>query len=163
MENFIIGNVNFLVTEGPKEVLWNLLKKDIDYKIWTGIFVEAGDTVAIYENRGNDKSGEFLNSGEDEQGDFRKIVFHKDNMKKLAGQMYKDYVLKKRLMLTLANENGINISMREDTYLDEMLKLIENTHDDLLLDKAAQYKDEEERWQEIYNGDEFAKVKNEMI
>lgn len=54
MESFIIDNVGSLVTGGPKEVLWNLLKKGIDYKTWIGIFVEAGDTVATYENRGAD-------------------------------------------------------------------------------------------------------------
>lgn len=42
----------------------------------------------------------------------------------------KDYLLKKRLMFTFASEEGCNISMRKDTYLDEMNLLMKNVQND---------------------------------
>ena len=157
MESFIIDNVGSLVTGGPKEVLWSLLKKSIDYKTWMGIFVEAGDIVATYENPGNSKSDEFLNSGEDEQGELRKTVFHEDNMKKLAKQMYEVNGFDFQSELERCLDSYINDSWLSDDnkvackkhFIDIVINDIKEKYPDIMLYSNTQ--ETKEMLSEIYS------------
>jgi len=157
VESFIIDNVGSLVTGGPKEVLWNLLKKGIDYKTWIGIFVEAGDTVETYENRGNGKLSEFLISGEDEQGEFRKIVFNEDNMKKLAERMYEvngfDFQSElERYLNSYINNSGLSNDNKvacKKHFIDIVINDIKEKYPDIMLYIYTQ--ETNERVSKIYN------------
>ena len=64
--------------------------------------------------------------------DWHAWVFLKfeSNESLLPAVSIKDYILKQRLMLTFANEEGCTVSMGESTYLDEMNLLMKNIQND---------------------------------
>lgn len=68
----ISGNVK----DGVKAKITGTIRNGIEYKKWEKIFIEAGWSIASYENDGL------------QQNDIRNILFSTENMKKLAKYMY---------------------------------------------------------------------------